>query len=965
MYVSSRMISYRPKCMRRIIVLAGLLLSLAAALPAQAQYVPRDERGSRAAERKAVMDANRVGITQINYGLGGGIGEIRGWWPIGSDDFYLGDLQLIVGAEVTDENGATVQIVETSRGPRPGADGPPDDPNVFWGFEAVPEYQHPDSPTWARSDDASTWPDVWPDRLGDTSDPGWPGAWNGLLGKDAFIDGLEFYSHYADDADQEFDYTPDPENPERGGLGLVVSQRVLGWTDPLLEDAVVYVYDVYNASPKPLDTAALGFVAGTLAGGDGDSQDDRFAYDFDRDVGYWFDHDNSGNENQPVGWAGLALLQTPTPIPGDPAESEIGMTGFYGFTPPGAVRMNDDVRLFDILTTQGANDEEIEWCAAGGGCDGDLIVSAGPFALPAFSSQRVISALVFGEDRAAAEWRIDVLRGFVRNGFTFEGGVPVSVASPEEGEVVGTSVEIAWAAEGDDLRVFLDYSSDFGATWTPLARDEANDGSYVWNASDVPPGVYQVRVVAYGPDGIGRAESGRFRIDRPGNESPQLVLSRPQGGVTSGTYTVEWIASDADGDAVSVSLYYRTAGEPWQPLAAGLPAEGSFPWDTRPLPNAPDYQLRADADDGTTLTMVISMPFEVRNRRDDLDTPPTFEGRGTGTLEARVVDATALTGHTYRVTFTREAGMTTYDVTDETTSALVLDDVPVPDDGAESPLFDGLRLAVNDAVAGVDQTRTGWAEPDGLLSILSDVININEPFPFQWTFRGTPAPYDYELRFSDALVGQSIGGFPLGTGDAAPMAVATETNFAVYNITLDRPAPFVFFEPNEAARNGFFDAYELVFVYEDLDDDPATDPGPTYLMRPTRNPPDGAFPAENDTYVIRTSKPFATGDAFEFVASLTVDAEDEASPAALRLDAAFPNPVRRTATIGYEVQRAGLITLTVYDVLGRAVAVLVDAERPAGPHFARLDVRGLASGVYLVRLDAAGQTRTRRVTVLR
>ena len=415
--------------MHRFLLLCSVLIACAA-VPVRAQYIPRDERGSRDAERKAVVDANRVGITQFNFGLGGGVGEIRGWWPIGSENFYLGDFQLIVGAEVVDESGATVQIVETSRAPRAGADGPPNDPNVFWGFEAVPEYQNPGSPTWAHSDDASTWPDVWPDRLGDASDPGWPGSWNGLLGKDAFIDGVEFYSHYADNADQEFDYTPDPENPERGGLGLVVSQRVLAWTDPLLEDAVVYVYDVYNASPKPLDTAALGFVLGTLAGGVGDTQDDVFAYDFDRDVAYWEDFDNHGNQGQPVGTASIALLQTPTPVPGDPAESEIGLTGVYGFTPPGAVRMYDDDLLFDILTTPGANDAEIEQCAAGGGCDGDLIVSAGPFALPAFSSQRVVAALVFGENRAEAASKVDVLREFVRNGFSLEGGVSVSDVSP-------------------------------------------------------------------------------------------------------------------------------------------------------------------------------------------------------------------------------------------------------------------------------------------------------------------------------------------------------------------------------------------------------------------------------------------------------------------------------------------------------------------------------------------------------
>lgn len=931
--------------------------------PVQAQYVPRDERGEREAERKSVIDANRVALTVFNYGLAGGIGEIRGNWPQGSGDFYLGDFQLIVGAEVMDDNGATVRNVLTSRGPRPGADGPPGQSSVFWGFEAVPSYHSETGTEWARSDDASTWPDLWPDRLGDASDPGWPNAWNGLLGKDTFIDGIELYSHYADNLDEEFDYTPDPENPERGGLGLVVSQRVLAWSDPLLEDAVVYVYDIYNASPKPLDTAALGFVLGTLAGGDGDAQDDIADYDFDRDVGYWLDFDNSGDQNQPVGTAGLALLQTPTPEPGGPPEAEVGMTGLYWFTPPGAVRMNDDERLFEIITRDGPNDEDIESCESGGGCDGDLIVSAGPFSLPAFSSQRVVAALVFGEDRTAAEAQIDILRGFVRNGFALDGDLPVSITAPEEGQVVDGAVGVEWTAGGDDLRVQIDYSRDFGATWVPVATDEANDGSYAWFTGGLSTGVYQVRVTAYGLAGVGSAVSGRFQIDRAGNAEPQIVIEAPPAGIVSGVFPIQWIADDADGDDLSVDLYYRTADAPWTSIADGLDAEGEVAWDTRSLPNAPTYQLRANASDGAGITSYTTTPFAVENERSDLAVPPTFEGAGTGDFIVQVVDSEALTGHTYRAEFTRQSGETTYTVTDVTTSSTLLAGVPIPGDGSEGPIFDGLRLVVVDDEAAVDLTGSGWDDPEGLVDLLATRININQVIPGQvWQFQGTAVPYDYEVRFSKDLVGQSIGGFTLGTGSGAPEAVETTTNFTLHNTTLDRPAPFAFFEPAEASRNGRFDAFEFIFLYEDLDGEP--NPVPTYVARPATSFPGGAFPDDGDVFALRTFKPFETGDAFTFVASLTVDAEGGAMPRGVRL-AAFPNPARGTATVTYEVGQAGGVTLSVYDVLGREVAVLIDGERTVGAYTARFETRGLASGVYILRLESDGQTRTQRVTVLR
>jgi hypothetical protein len=48
------------------------------------------------------------------------------------------------------------------------------------------------------------------------------------------------------------------------------------------------------------------------------------------------------------------------------------------------------------------------------------------------------------------------------------------------------------------------------------------------------------------------------------------------------------------------------------------------------------------------------------------------------------------------------------------------------------------------------------------------------------------------------------------------------------------------------------------------------------------------------------------------------------------------------------------VRLTVYDILGREVATLVDGMQQPGPHEARFDGGGLSSGVYLYRLQTAG-----------
>ena len=88
-------------------------------------------------------------------------------------------------------------------------------------------------------------------------------------------------------------------------------------------------------------------------------------------------------------------------------------------------------------------------------------------------------------------------------------------------------------------------------------------------------------------------------------------------------------------------------------------------------------------------------------------------------------------------------------------------------------MFDGLRLLFDNDRTRIDTARTRFIEPEGLIDPIAGRININEVIPTQeWLFQGTLVPYDYEVRFSDELVGQSIGGFRLGTGGAAPTAMS-------------------------------------------------------------------------------------------------------------------------------------------------------------------------------------------------
>jgi hypothetical protein len=91
----------------------------------------------------------------------------------------------------------------------------------------------------------------------------------------------------------------------------------------------------------------------------------------------------------------------------------------------------------------------------------------------------------------------------------------------------------------------------------------------------------------------------------------------------------------------------------------------------------------------------------------------------------------------------------------------------------------------------------------------------------------------------------------------------------------------------------------------------------------------------------------------------------DALPGEFALEQNYPNPFNPVTEIQFRVQREEWVRLSVYDLLGRQVAVLVDGALEAGRHTAAFDASGLASGVYLCRLTAGGRTAVRTMLLLR
>jgi len=79
----------------------------------------------------------------------------------------------------------------------------------------------------------------------------------------------------------------------------------------------------------------------------------------------------------------------------------------------------------------------------------------------------------------------------------------------------------------------------------------------------------------------------------------------------------------------------------------------------------------------------------------------------------------------------------------------------------------------------------------------------------------------------------------------------------------------------------------------------------------------------------------------------------------------YPNPFNPSTTIRYALPQASNVTLTVFNTLGQPVAKRVQEEQPAGYYEVRFDAVGLASGVYLYRLQAGDFVQTKKLVLLR
>src|SRR5690606_38808096 len=79
----------------------------------------------------------------------------------------------------------------------------------------------------------------------------------------------------------------------------------------------------------------------------------------------------------------------------------------------------------------------------------------------------------------------------------------------------------------------------------------------------------------------------------------------------------------------------------------------------------------------------------------------------------------------------------------------------------------------------------------------------------------------------------------------------------------------------------------------------------------------------------------------------------------------YPNPFNPSTQIRYEIPVSGLVTLKIYDMVGREVATLVNDIKTPGSYIVAFNASAMASGTYFYKIQAGEFTQVKKMVLLK
>jgi poly(3-hydroxybutyrate) depolymerase len=511
------------------------------------------------------------------------------------------------------------------------------------------------------------------------------------------------------------------------------------------------------------------------------------------------------------------------------------------------------------------------------------------------------------------------------------------------------NVSITWGSStGDSVEIW--FSPDAGTSWRAVATPP-NTGTFVWNSALVPDCAFgSLKLFLKTGDGfiVGSDRSSYFAVNNTQNGPPFLRLLNEEfaTGVVfaQDSLDVSILAGDPAGASLAASFMYSPdGGSTFGQLDSFTTAPNPAPQMRRvgigSLANSNQAVLALTVDNGKATSRAKSYPFSKITPRLPGTAVTRIAGSSGGTVTIHVVSPSSLTGHHYQVKFDDTSfAQKQYTVRDVDRGVTVVQHATELDGVKEGPLFDGIRLVIADITAPrVNTDSTRWTKGSATLK-----PSVRVPSG------GKPSFYDYRITLFSTVVDTSESGFG---PDPTPM------KFRVWNLTKNRKADVVFYDANGDYTIGPDARVDI------LESDSTTNLVPAWSLVFLGQAGD-ILPVPGDQFLLGTVKPLTSSDVYEFTGTMT-SVQPGPAPVAFSLEQNYPNPFNPVTTIRFGLARGVDVNLTIYDILGRRVAVLVNERMGAGNHDVKFDGAHLASGVYFYRLHAGSFVKTMKLLLLR
>lgn len=492
------------------------------------------------------------------------------------------------------------------------------------------------------------------------------------------------------------------------------------------------------------------------------------------------------------------------------------------------------------------------------------------------------------------------------------GGAPansVTVTAPNGGETLtaGSSYTITWTSTGSIANVKLEYSTNAGSTWTTILSSTPNDGSQAWTVPSVATTQGRVRVSDAANSATNDISNANFTIQVAGPAYANLPYST---GFETGGVDQYWATSSTNNGRIRY-------------LTTNTPHSGSYHMCMDDATSGGYSQNEARLRLNLAGYTQVELRFWWKDFGDETHTNDgVYFSNNGGSSFTKVYN---LNGGSYSNNVWRQF---TLDVDQLASSAgLALngtfvikfqqyDDYPMTTDGMA---FDDISVTGSTGASYI----TAETEPNNSSSAANGPVGSG----VNVTGSISSSTDDDWFYFDVTAAGTISISLTIGT--------SADLDWFLYNSSL-----------TEVAR-GYSTSNPETGSY-------SASTGRYYLFV------DG-YNGATSSYTLRVTGGVGAGLAF---------GPPKPMPMVFELHQNCPNPMTDETTIRFELPQTSQTRLSIYDMLGREVARIVDRPLDAGSHSVVWDRRTsdggqAAPGTYLYRIVTETDTATRRIIVLR